>query len=263
MVEREWPDVRVIANAENVGFTRANNQGIAISSGAYLLLINSDALLTPGCLDVMRSRMAGDPRIGAVGPRLVYGDRSWQRWTAGHAPDLSAAIIYYFALDRVLPGIPPRGLYLGRDVREPFAADWVCSACMLVRRSALDDVGLLDEQLFVYMDDVDLCQRLRDGGWSVWYCPDAEAIHYGSQSTERVVRTTSTVALRSFNRYFTRRRGMGAALALKGVQALGFGLRSLAYLSASMARGGDRRLRSKASAHWTYCRVALSPRIER
>jgi N-acetylglucosaminyl-diphospho-decaprenol L-rhamnosyltransferase len=162
-----------------------------------------------------------------------------------------------------LPGTPPRGLYLGRDVREAFATGWVCSACMLVRRSALDEVGLLDERLFVYMDDVDLCQRLRDGGWSVWYCPDAVSIHYGSQSTQRVARTTSTVALRSFNRYFARRNGPPAAVALKGVQALGFGLRSLAYFAASIVHGGDRSLRSKASAHWTYFRIAVEPEIAR
>ncbi len=263
VVRNEWPSVRLIANQENVGFTRANNQAIRESSGKYLLLINSDALLTPGCLDRMVERMDRDERVGAIGPRLVYGDGSWQRWTAGRAPSLGSAVNHYFFLDRVLPGQTPRGLYLGRDVRTPFEADWVCSACMLVRRSALDQVGLLDERLFVYMDDVDLCQRLRDGGWSVWYAPDAQAIHYGSQSTERAVTSTSTVALQQWNRYFARRNGTLSVVALKGVQAIGFGFRALAYWSASTLRGGDARLRSKASAHWTYCKVAVEPRIER
>jgi N-acetylglucosaminyl-diphospho-decaprenol L-rhamnosyltransferase len=262
MVRRDWPSVRLIVNEENVGFTRANNQAIRVSHGKYLLLINSDALLTPGCLDRMIARMEQDVRVGAVGPRLVYGDGSWQRWTAGRAPSLSAALYHYLFLDRILPGDPARGLYLGRDVRNARVTDWVCSACMLVRRSALDEVGLLDENLFVYMDDVDLCQRLRDGGWSVWYCPEAEAIHYGSQSTERVVTTTSTVALRAFNRYFARRHGPAAAIALKGIQALGFGLRALAYRSMATVRRGDPRLRSMASAHWTYCKVAAEPRIQ-
>jgi len=263
MVRRDWPSVRLLENEENVGFTRANNQAIRVSSGKYLLLINSDALLTPGCLDEMIAQMEREPRVGAVGPRLVYGDGSWQRWTAGRASSLGSAINHYWFLDRLLPGAPSRGLFLARDVRESFETDWVCSACMLVRRSALDEVGLLDEKLFVYMDDVDLCQRLRDGGWSVWYCPEAEAVHFGSQSTERVVTTTSTVALRAFNRYFARRNGPSAAVALKGVQALGFGLRAIAYWSASALRGGDVRLRSKASAHLTYCKVAVEPRIER
>src|SRR3954470_9663440 len=74
MVRRDWPSVRLLENEENVGFTRANNQAIRVSSGKYLLLINSDALLTPGCLDEMIAQMEREPRVGAVGPRLVYGD---------------------------------------------------------------------------------------------------------------------------------------------------------------------------------------------
>ena len=263
VVREQWPNVRLIVNEENVGFTRANNQALRVSGGEHVLLINSDALLTPGCLDRMLDLMDADPRVGAIGPRLVYGDGSWQRWTAGRAPSLGAAASHYLFLDRVLPCPPSRGLYLGRDVLTPFEAEWVCSACMLVRRSAMDEVGLLDEAMFVYMDDVDLCQRLRDGGWTVWYTPDAQAIHYGSQSTERAVTSTSTVALRAFNRYFARRHSSPSVVALKGVQAVGFGARALAYWSASALRGGDRRLRSKASAQWTYCKVAVEPRIER
>ena len=261
MVRRGWPEARLIANPENLGYTRANNQAIRASRGRYLLLINADARLTPDCLRRLLQRIDADPRAGAVGPRLVYGDGSWQRWTAGRAPSLRTAVNYFLFLERLLPGNPAfAGIFLGRDVRASCRVDWVSSACMLVRRSALDEVGLLDERFFVYMDDVDLCRRLRDAGWRVWYCPEAEAIHLGGQSTLRQTGSVSPEALRSFNRYFALRHGARAAALLRVAEALGFALRTLAYLVAAAVRGGEPRLRAKARAHWTYCKVSIEPR---
>lgn len=266
-VRSNWPDVRLVANQANLGFTRATNQGIRVSQGKYLLLINADAQLTAGCLERMLVVMEADPRAGAVGPRLVYGDGRWQRWTAGREPTLGAAINYYFFAERVLPTRGrARGLYLGRDVREPFQPDWVTSACMLVRRAAVDEVGLLDERFFVYMDDVDLCRRLREGGWRVWYEPRAEAVHFMGQSHLRETGSVSPRALRTFNRYYAMRHGAPSTVALKVIEGAGHGLRAAAYATAAAAfartRGGA-RLRSMARAHWTYCKVSLEPRIER
>ncbi len=258
LVRENWPNVRLIENAENEGFTKANNRAIRVSNGKYLLLINSDARLTPGALDHMLDWMERHPRAGVIGPRLVYGDGSWQRWTAGRAPSLGAVVNHYLFLERL--GLPRlRGLYLGRDVRQPFRPDWVSSACMLVRRAALDEVGLLDERLFVYMDDVDLCQRMRDGGWDVWYCPGAQVVHYMSQSTTREVGSASPAALRNFNAYFAARHGPVACTALRAVEAIGSGLRAVAYGLAAGLRRGDPYLAGRARAHRTFYRVSLEP----
>jgi N-acetylglucosaminyl-diphospho-decaprenol L-rhamnosyltransferase len=258
MVAAEWPEVRLIANEDNIGYTRANNQGIRVSRGRYLLLINADAFLTDGCLERMLACAEADPRAGAVGPRLVYGDGSWQRWTAGREPSLMAAAGYYLFLERLFPTVRALdGIYLARDVRRPFRPDWVSSACMLVRKAALDQVGLMDERFFVYMDDVDLCRRLREGGWNVWYCPEAEAIHLMGQSTKRQTGTVSPKALQSFNRYFAMRRGPLATLALRALQAVGFGGRAALYSAASVACPAEAHLRAQARAHWTYCKVSM------
>jgi GT2 family glycosyltransferase len=206
----------------------------------------------------MLARMEGDARVGAVGPRLVYGDGRWQRWTAGRAPTLWTALTYFLFLERLFPGWPAfRSMYLGQDLRRAFAADWVCSACMLLRRAALDQVGLLDERLFVYMDDVELCQRLRAGGWSVWYCPEGEAVHFGSQSTPGSIAAGSSRALRAFKAYFARHHGPAATLALRGVEAVGFGLRVLAYGIAARASSpaASARLSASARAHWVHLKA--------
>jgi GT2 family glycosyltransferase len=260
MLGSEWPLVRVIANAENMGYQRASNQAFAeCGSADMLLLINADALLTPDCLRVMLRCMQLDPRAAAVGPRLVYGDGRWQRWTAGRAPSLRAAAAYYLFLERLFPGVEWfEGLFLGQDVRTARHVEWVSSACMLVRRVALDEIGPMDERFFAYMDDVDLCVRFRATGWHVWYSPEATAVHFMGQSTRRQTGTVSPLALRSFNRYFLIHRGRVPTLALKGIEALGFALRTAAYLGVSVARGREgARLRAQARAHWSYCKVSL------
>jgi GT2 family glycosyltransferase len=226
-------------------------------------LINTDAFLTPGCLERMLERMDADPRAGAVGPRLVFGDGSWQRSTGGRAPGVWPAFNYYLFLDRLLPEVPVfRGLYLGHDVRISRTVDWVCSACMLLRRAALDEVGLLDERIFVYMDDVDLCQRLWAGGWNVWYCGEVEAVHYMSATTEGPSGSFSPAKIRSFNRYFALRHSVPETLALRLIQVAGFGARSTLYLAVALLRGNDRRLRARARGYWDYVKVSLEDPID-
>lgn len=255
-LERAWPHVRVIGNSQNVGYTRANNQAIRDSRGDYLLLVNADAFLRPGCLAALCTQLDADPHVAVIAPRLVYGDGSWQRWTAGRAPSLGAAANHYLFLERLNPRLF-RGLFLGADCLTPEPVDWVSSACMLVRRAALDQIGLMDERFFVYMDDVDLCQRARDAGWSVWYWPEAECVHLMGRSTRPEPGSISKDALRNFNRYFAERNGSSSAAVLRAIQAVGFGIRVALYEVAALARG-DPGLRAKARAHWAYLKLTLA-----
>ena len=257
-VRTDWPDVRLIANEKNEGYTRANNQAIRASTSPYLLLVNADAFVLPGCIDRLVERLEADDRAGVAAPRLVYGDGSWQRWTAGRAPSLVSAAAYFLFIERVLSAARRRSLYLAQDIRTAFQPDWVSSACMLVRRAALDDVGLLNERFVAYMDDVDLCQRLRDGGRSVWYCPEAEAMHVMGGSTRRRTGRPSPAAMRSFNRYFRDRNGRAASLAMRGIEAAGFGARAGALALAGALRQKE-HLRERARAHWAYFQLALEP----
>ena len=118
---REWPWVKVIANTENVGFCRANNQAIRASTGEILLLINTDARVTPGCIESMLGYFDRDPRAGVVGPRLEYGDGSFQRWTAGRDLTLGSCANYFLMLDRLADRFPSlSGIYLAHDTDEPF-----------------------------------------------------------------------------------------------------------------------------------------------
>src|SRR3954466_10152898 len=119
-VAAQWPGVTLIRNTENLGYTKATNQGLAHCTGEHVLLLNTDAWPTAGALRRMVGRMDTEPRCAVVGPRLEYGDGSWQRWTAGAAPDVRSAAAYLLFLDR-MPRWSLRSLYLGRDVAEPLS----------------------------------------------------------------------------------------------------------------------------------------------
>ena len=251
MLRRERPAVRVIANAENLGYTRANNQGIAVASGKFLLLINADAFLTPRAADRMLEALEADPGVAVVGPRLEFGDGSWQRWTAGRAPSISAAANHYLFLERVSPTRFP-GIYLGADTATDLDVEWVSSACLIARADAVREIGGMDERLFTYMDDVDLCERLRGRGWRIRYVPSATVTHLMGGGSGGVA---SEAAIRSFNAYFARRNGPAARLALRSLQVAGFALRAIAYAGAAAVRG-EPSLRARAGAHWRSLRLA-------
>lgn len=256
LVRSRWPHVRLIVNPDNVGLTRGRNQGIEASRGRYVLFLDSDARLRPGCLVTLVAQMEADPRAGAAGPRLVYGDGSWQRWTAGREPSLRSAANYLLFLERAFPHRPRfAGLFLTQDVSVPFMPDWVSGACLLIRREVFDEIGtfVTDVPPGYYMDDVDMCRRIRDSGRTVWYCAAAEAVHLMHASWRG---SASRAPIRSLNHYFAGRRSAPATLALRVLEVVGFGARALAYLGAfSWSR--QPHLRSMARVHWTSCVAGL------
>ncbi len=248
VVREKFPDVHLIASGQNEGYQRANNRGLRAATGEQLLLVNSDAMVQEGSIAGLLARMDADPRAAIVGPRLVYGDGSFQRWTAGRAPDVAAIAAFYLYLERVSASAARRSLYLADDVATAFRPDWVSSACMLVRRSALDEIGLLDERYFCYMDDVDLCQRARDRGWNVWYEPASEVVHLMGQASKRHTGATSPAAIQNFNDYVRRRSGVAAGVAARAVEVAGFGTRSLAYYARSVRSASEGRAQARAHA---------------
>lgn len=255
-LERHWPQVRVIANEDNVGFCRANNQAIRVSGAPYLLLVNTDARLPAGAVAELLAYFDRDERAAVVGPRLVYGDGSFQRWTAGRIPAPVPMAVFLLGLDRVGPRrLRRESVYLAEDTGTPFRPEWVSSAVMAVRRSALDDVGLLDEDIFVYMDDVDLCERARRAGWTVWYAAGTTATHFMGSSSRAVTGRASPAALRALNSWYGRRHGALALTGLRALEVTGFALRAGAHGLAAVAGHGGARTR--AAAHSTHLRLAL------
>ena len=257
LVRDNWPQVTLIENSCNEGYQRANNQGMAVARGRDILLLNADAQLTPGCLDLLVERLRSDHRAGVVAPRLVYGDGSWQRWTAGNEPTLFGAAAFFLMVERISRRAADRSLWLARDTDQPFTPSWVSSACLLIRRAVLDDTGPMDERFFAYMDDVDLCRLARLHGWTVWYEPRCASIHLMGQSTRRQTGTASPLALRNFNRYFATRNSAASTAVLQAVEALGFIARAGAHALLGVVGNAHHRCASRSQLR--NARIALEP----
>ncbi|MGE0375672.1 MAG: glycosyltransferase family 2 protein [Planctomycetaceae bacterium] len=186
MVEAEFPEVRLVRNGENVGFARANNQLIELSRGEYVLLLNSDAQLREGTVQGLREFMDRHPRAGACSPQLRNEGGRIQA-QGQQFPSLKRILTRCVRAD-----FPPLGPYLVRSqkeaVRPPCDAtemEIVSAACLLLRRRALDEVGLLNRALFFFGEEADLCYRLRAGGWQVWCEPGVEALHLVGRSSRK------------------------------------------------------------------------------
>lgn len=183
MVRERFPQVHVIENAENVGFAKANNQAIEHSHGRYVMLLNSDTEVHPGALEILIEFMALHPEAGGCGPRLLNTDSSLQ--PSCH-PMLTPGREFWRLL--FLDRLWPRATYAQAkwDVDTPRRVEVIKGACFLLRRGALEQVGLLDDQFFMYTEEVDLCYRLDQAGWSLWWVPQAIVKHYGEASSRQV-----------------------------------------------------------------------------
>lgn len=178
-----FPWIKLIANRENVGFATGNNQAIRQSSGEYVLLLNPDTVVLPEALTTLLKFMEENPKAGMAGSRVLNPDGTLQT-SAYPAPTLIRELWRLFHLDAVRP----YGVYdmAGWPTDENRKVDVLLGACILCRRQALDQIGLMDEKYFMYSEEVDLCYRIRQAGWSIYWVPAAKIIHYGGQSTAQV-----------------------------------------------------------------------------
>jgi N-acetylglucosaminyl-diphospho-decaprenol L-rhamnosyltransferase len=175
-----YPQLRVIRNQRNIGLSKAFNMGIRQAGGRYILSLDNDTRVLRGSLAALIRRMEESPRSGAVGGTLLNPDLTAQK-TARRAPSpLNAVFGRRSILTRWFPHNPISRRYLMDDERsrsEPYEVDWLSMAALLVRREAIDQVGMLDERFFVYWVDADWCARIRKGGWRVEAVPAAPIIH--------------------------------------------------------------------------------------
>ena len=216
MVRAEFPHVRLIANDKNRGFTVANNQGLALGQGRYLLLLNPDTEVTGGALATMVRSMDGHPEIGALGPQLRYPDGSLQS-SRRRFPTFATALVEstvvqeWWGDNRVL-----RRYYMADTPDDAIqSVDWLVGACLLVRRQAYEQVGGLDEDFFMYSEEMDWCRRIKDAGWLVVYLPTATVVHHEGRSSEQVIPARHIHFQSSKVRYFRKHHGSFQAEVLR------------------------------------------------
>ena len=180
MLREKYPEVQLIQNEGNVGLGKASNQGIEATNGRYVLLLNNDTLVNGPSLDAMVELLDTTPDAGAVGGRLLNADGSFQAGYANFSTLREEFLIATHLGELLWAGYPSH-----IDNNQIRSVGWLSSACLMVRRAALDQIGLLDESYFIYGDEADLQYRLQQAGWQVFYLPQAYTTHFGGRSMNR------------------------------------------------------------------------------
>ena len=265
MVRSEFPAVTVLDAGTNLGFARATNLALRqllaadrASRPAVLVALNPDTRVHPAAIEQLVSVLEAHPRVALVAPRLLNPDGSLQDG-AFRFPTLLMTVLDCFPPGEVLPGRLYRSWWHGRYPQErgdaPFAIDHPLGACMAVRRTVLDDVGLLDEGFFMYAEEVEWCWRIRRAGWAIWQQPAARVTHVGGGAT-RQFRGRMLVALWQSRMRYLRQAHSPATVRLHAlVLALGMLRATLLAWRAYRAGAIDRdELRARLWAFGTAAR---------
>ncbi len=201
MVKRLFPEVRLIANADNRGFAAANNQVLSTVSGKMYLLLNPDTEIKPGALVALVEFLRRDPKIGVVAPQLLNSDNSIQR-SCRSFPTITGMAMELTGLSRWFPKLPASS-YKMLDFDHTYArqVDQPEGACLLVRREVFEQVGLFDESFFMLFEEVDWCFRVKQAGWQIWFTPAAKVTHHYGQSIKQVKLKMIYYSHRGFFRY--------------------------------------------------------------
>ena len=226
MVKEEFRDVILIENYCNKGFAAANNQGITVAKGQFVLLLNSDTVILDNAVAKMVAFVDAHPEAAAVGCRVLNPDRTLQP-TCFMFP----SILNLFLSSLYLYKLFPRSRFFGReriswwkrdDIRE---VDVVTGCFMLVRREAIEQVGMMDERFFVYGEETDLCYRFKQAGWKIIFTPDAEIVHLGGASSSQIKPQMYLQLRGSILLFFRKHRGWPAYWAACLLMALFFTVR--------------------------------------
>jgi len=185
LIESNYPDVKLLRNEENRGFARASNMGMRRSSGRYLCLVNSDVIVSEDCIQKLVIFMDENQEVGMVGPKVLNVDGTLQP-TCKHFPSIWNSLCQALGLNNLFP----KSVFFSECCMRYWPHDSIRSVdtlggCFLmVRRKALDEVDLLDEDFFFYGEDIDWCKRFHKAGWDVVFYPQAEIIHFGGASSK-------------------------------------------------------------------------------
>jgi N-acetylglucosaminyl-diphospho-decaprenol L-rhamnosyltransferase len=180
MLREKFPQVKIIQNERNLGLGKASNQGILATNGRYVLLLNNDTIVNGGSLGRMVEYIDKNPKVGAVGGKLLNPDGSVQ-FCYNKFPTLPEEFLIATRIGELFsPGYPTN-----ITATKTKSICWSSSACLLLRRTALDQVGLIDEEYFIYGDEVDLQYRLKKAGWDIYFLPEVTTIHFGGRSMDR------------------------------------------------------------------------------
>lgn len=210
-VKRSFPEVKLIGNKSNTGFAHANNQALSIMKGRFAVLLNSDTILKENAIRKLLTFMASTPCAGIAGVQLLNDDGSRQN-SIDNFPSIGTEIFNKSILRLFFPGKYPSK---NRSYQNPIEVDSVIGACMIVRKEAMDEVGVFDEDYFIFLEETDWCFRMYKKGWKVYHVPDAEVFHLSGHSKKKTPWRSQIEYYKSLYKFFRKNRASASYLTLR------------------------------------------------
>ncbi|MCU0610960.1 MAG: glycosyltransferase family 2 protein [Candidatus Eisenbacteria bacterium] len=238
-VRSMFPRVALIANGRNNWFTGATNQALRASRGSWLLCLNPDTICHPGAIDRLVGFLRAHPQVAVVGPRLLNGDGSLQPSCRNFLTNRRLVLQHILPWRRLPNSWRAHAVLEYWDHDAPRRVDWVIGACILVRRTAVEEVGLKDEGYPIFHEETDWCYRFRRAGWETWFIPDARVTHFGSQTVSKLWGRGLVIEFYKGKHRFIRTHY--GRVALLGHRALLAGLLLTRLVRAYLARIAGRR----------------------
>lgn len=260
VLKSEFPKIHLIQNDINIGFTKANNQAIKEAKGKYILLLNPDTVITD--LDILKNWvgfMEDRPDVGASGCKLIYEDGSHQVGDAGYKPTISTVFNFSFFLSRLKPE-RFKGIFLNyNELNIPIEVDWISGADFFVRRAILEKVGLMDEGIFMYADDIEWGCRIRKHGFKVIYLPQMKIIHLqgGSAKKQKEISRFSSLWLKNIRLLYKHYNKNQPVILYDIIISTGFFIRAVLYLLMYL-RTKDAETKKKSYKMFKYFQFSIS-----
>ncbi len=241
MVASEFPAVHLIKNSKNLGFSKANNQAIAQTDSRYMFLLNSDAAIHAGALDILAAYGDAHAEAAILGPKVLNPDGTLQ-YSCRRFPSLGAGFFRNTYLGRLFPNNSFARDYLmtNFDHAEDALVDWVSGCAMLIRRETIHKIGTLDERFYMYCEDVDICQRVWDSGQDVVYVPEAVVTHAIGRSSDK----NGDAMIKEFHRSwyeYDLKRHPGSSVVRRAAVFSGLWLRAAVRIAKRRAADRQRR----------------------
>jgi len=268
MIKKCFSEVKLIINHENRGFAAANNQAFELSRGEYVLLLNPDTILHPKSLDILVKFMDSNEDVGACGPKLLNADGSIQD-SVRCFPSFRGALHRHTAFKflGIFKGEYKKWVMYDFNNDKQRDVDQVMGAALMVRRSVTEQVGVMDERFFMYYEEVDLCYRIKQGGWRIVHIPEAVITHIGGGSAGQIPVGKRIMAMTSLLKFFRKHRGkfvtrifscvFKPAIIVRDLINIAVGTIKYIFATATLDKQGRKKSAEKIKISviliWRYC----------
>lgn len=262
LIKKEFPDIFLIENKENLGYAKANNIAIdflikTFGSIEYILLLNPDVVVSYNTIDGLMEFLKNHPNIGCVSPALGSADNKFKNGCGGFIPGFFTGFNYFFFLSQIMPRLF-KGIFINQEYfikrKKPVELDWLSGACLMLRKNMILEVGLLNENYFLYGEDIEWGRRIKKGGWTLYLIPELRVVHLGGESL-RKLNTNKVLWLDGFFQYL-KMSNNSTYVFIRIFAVIGFLLRLIMYKLIFMFKKSDYFFNKSAELK-TYFKYSL------